>query len=63
MTDFQEIMAIIEKGIDVARLNPRDNEPVPADDYIAWCVVNALRQAGFRIVRRPKGFSYSQPDS
>jgi hypothetical protein len=63
MHEFQEIMATIEKGIDEARRNPKADEPIPADDYIAWCIVNTLRQAGFRIVRRSKGFSYSQPDS
>lgn len=63
MTEFQEIMATIEKGIDVARQNPRDGEPIPADDYMAWCICEHSWQAGFRIVRRPTGFSYSQPDT
>ena len=40
----------IESGIKTARRNPKpEGDPVP-DDYIAWCVWNALRQAGFKII-------------
>ncbi len=40
----------MEIGIKTARQNPKEGvDPMP-DDYIAWCIWNALRLAGFKIV-------------
>lgn len=43
-------LAAIERGIEEARQNPKPGEPIPADDYVAFCVMQTLRQAGFKIV-------------
>jgi hypothetical protein len=43
--------AAIETGLKVARENPvKDSPNLAADDYIAWCVWNELRRAGFKVV-------------
>jgi hypothetical protein len=49
--DYTAILPVIEKGIDVARRNRKPGEPVPSDDFTAWCIVQELRRAGWRIVR------------
>jgi hypothetical protein len=54
MTDYlnyEPILAVIEHGIDVARRNPKPGEPIAADDYIAWCILQELRRAGWSVVR------------
>jgi GNAT superfamily N-acetyltransferase len=50
MTETEKILAIIGSAIDLARRNPKPGEPIPADDYVAWVIVNELRRAGFKIV-------------
>ena len=53
MNEFErveKVLAAIETAIGVARQNPNAGEPTPTDDYIAWCVMNELRRAGFKIV-------------
>jgi hypothetical protein len=52
-SDYEAVLAVIEHGIDVARRNPKDNEPVASDDYIAWCVLQELRRAGWAVTRKP----------
>jgi hypothetical protein len=43
-------MDAMEAGIRTARQNlKKDGDPMP-DDYVAWCIWNALRRAGFKIV-------------
>ena len=43
-------MNAMEAGIRTARQNPpKEGDPI-VDDYVAWCIWNALRLAGFRIV-------------
>jgi hypothetical protein len=49
--DYEAIVAIIEHGIDVARRNPRPDEPVAADDYVAFCILQELRRAGWTVSR------------
>jgi hypothetical protein len=40
----------ITAGVKTAKANPKSEaDPVP-DDYVAWCVWNALRRAGLKIV-------------
>ena len=40
----------IEVGIRVAKQNPKSSgDPMP-DDYIAWCIWNELRRAGFKVI-------------
>jgi hypothetical protein len=51
--DYEAIVAIIEHGIDVARRNPKPNEPVAADDYVAFCILQELRRAGWAVSRNP----------
>jgi hypothetical protein len=51
--DYEAIVAIIEYGIDVARRNPRPDEPVAADDYVAFCILQELRRAGWTVSRNP----------
>jgi hypothetical protein len=52
--EFEKILAVIAKAIDVARQNPQAS-PAPGseDEYVAWIIVNQLRQAGFKIVQNP----------
>jgi hypothetical protein len=43
-------MAAMEAGIRTARQNPKEGgDPMP-DDYVAWCIWNELRRAGFKVV-------------
>jgi hypothetical protein len=49
--DFEAVLQIIALGVDVARRNPKADEPVASDDYIAWCVLNELRRAGWKVSR------------
>ena len=43
-------MNAIELGIRTARQNPKsESDPTP-DDYVAWCIWNELRRAGFKVV-------------
>jgi hypothetical protein len=43
-------MDAMEVGIRTARQNPKkDGDPMP-DCYVAWCIWNELRRAGFKIV-------------
>jgi hypothetical protein len=52
MKDHLPIRAMdaMEAGIKTARQNPEEGaDPMP-DQYIAWCIWNALRLAGFKIV-------------
>lgn len=53
MYEIEKILAVIGSAIDLARRNPKPGEPVSADDYVAWVIVNELRRAGFRIVPPP----------
>ena len=53
MTDAlhnEAIIAVIAHGVEVARQNPMDQDPPITDDYIAWCVINQLRLAGWSVV-------------
>jgi len=50
--EFEKVLAMVVSAIDMARRNPKPDEPVPSDDYTAWVVVNELRRAGFKIERR-----------
>ena len=50
--DYDAVIAVIEHGIDVARQNPKPNEPLAADDYTAYCVLQELRRAGWAVVRK-----------
>jgi hypothetical protein len=53
MTDtanYPAILAVIAHGVDVARQNPLDENPPINDEYIAWCVINQLRLAGWSVV-------------
>ena len=45
----EDILAIIEAGIDLTRRNPKHDEPVPDDAYTAWVIVQELRRAGWAI--------------
>ena len=52
MTDtahYDAILAAIAHDVDVARQNPIDQDPPVTDDYIAWCVLNELRRAGWSV--------------
>jgi hypothetical protein len=49
--EYEAIVAIIEHGIDVARRNPRPDEPVAANDYVAFCILQELRRAGWTVSR------------
>lgn len=54
MTDYahyEAVLAVIERGIDAARQNPKAGEPVAADDYIAWCVLRELHRSGWSMER------------
>ena len=48
------IMAAIEHGVDVARKNLEPGKTTPGADFVAWCVWNELRRAGFKVVSREK---------
>ncbi len=53
MTDYDDypaILSVIETGIDVARRNPKPDAPVAADEYVAWCILQELRRAGWSVV-------------
>jgi hypothetical protein len=50
LSEFEKIMAVIESAIAIARRNPKANEPVSADDYVAWIIMNELRRAGYKVV-------------
>jgi hypothetical protein len=43
-------MAAMEAGIRTARQNPKSGGDPAPDDYIAWCIWNELRRAGFKVV-------------
>jgi hypothetical protein len=43
-------MDAMEAGIKTARQNPKDGTDPTPDDYIAWCIWNALRLAGLKII-------------
>jgi hypothetical protein len=49
--DYEAILAVIKHGIDVARRNPKPDEPVAADDCVAWCILQELRRAGWTVSR------------
>ncbi len=50
MIDYEKVMPVIQKGIDVARRNPKsEGVPMP-DDYVAWVICQELRRAGWNIV-------------
>jgi hypothetical protein len=49
--DYEAILAVIEHGINVARRNPKPGQPAAADDYMAWCVLQELRRAGWSVVQ------------
>jgi hypothetical protein len=51
--DYEAVLAVIEHGIEVARRNPKPGEPVAADDYTAYCVLQELRRAGWTVTRAP----------
>jgi|CXWL01.1.fsa_nt_gi hypothetical protein len=51
MEDHEAIMDAIKMGIDVARRNPG---PEDVDGYIAWCVLNQLRLAGWTVTPNSK---------
>ena len=53
MTDYDDypaILSVIETGIDLARRNPKPDAPVAADEYVAWCILQELRRAGWSVV-------------
>ena len=53
MTDYgdhEAILAVIEHAIEVTRQNPEREEATATNGYIAWCVLNELRRAGWSIV-------------
>lgn len=49
--DYEAIMTVIQKGIEVARDNPKAGEPASSDNYVAWCVLQEFRRAGWTIER------------
>jgi hypothetical protein len=51
--DYEAIVAVIEHGMNVARRNPKPNEPVATDDYVAFCILQELRRAGWTVSRNP----------
>jgi hypothetical protein len=51
--DYEAIVAVIEHGMNVARRNPKTNEPVATDDYVAFCILQELRRAGWTVSRNP----------
>ena len=53
MTDYgdhEAILAVIEHAIEVTRQNPEREEATATNGYLAWCVLNELRRAGWSIV-------------
>ena len=51
VTDTPAILAIIEAAMELTRQNPKPDEPVPSDNYMAWVIVQELRRNGWAIVR------------
>lgn len=54
MSDHQlplpiRVMDAIEKGIQTARTNPKAGDESTSDGYVAWCIWNELRLAGFKV--------------
>ena len=54
MTDYDDypaILSVIQTGIDVARRNPKAADaPGTDDEYVAWCILQELRRAGWNVV-------------
>ncbi len=54
MTDYDDypaILSAIETGIEMARQYPVPaDSPGTADEYLAWCILRKLRQAGWSVV-------------
>jgi hypothetical protein len=56
MTDFDDypaILSAIGTGIDAARRNPKGEAPGTDDEYLAWCILQELRRAGWSIEPTP----------
>ena len=56
MTDglaIMSILPIIESAMELTRQNPKPDEPIPSDGYMAWVIVQELRRNGWAIVRNP----------
>jgi hypothetical protein len=54
MTDglaIMSILPIIESAMELTRQNPKPDEPIPSDGYMAWVIVQELRRNGWAIVR------------
>jgi len=51
-SDCRPIVAVIEAAIKLARRNPKPDEPIPTDEYLAFVIYQELRRQGLRIVPR-----------
>ena len=53
MTDYDDypaILSAIEMGIETARQKPKPaDSPGTTDEYLAWCILQELRRAGWSI--------------
>ncbi len=49
--DTEAVLAVIESAIELTRKNPKPNEPVSSDNYVAWVILQELRRTGWIISR------------